>query len=102
MHNDPTPELPALSAADRAALLALDEEAAERALEAEDPTAMALVTEYILAYSQKLGEELKAGRDYLPLLTPGEATAPLEAIAMMIVLDSAEAELEAEYSDDDA
>jgi hypothetical protein len=102
MPDNAPPESPPLSAADRAALLALDADAAERALEEEDPKALALATELILAYSRKLGEELKAGRDYLPLLTPGEGTPPLEAIAMAIVLDSAEEKLEAEYSDDDA
>jgi hypothetical protein len=95
------PELPALTPDDRAALLALDDAAAREALEREDPKALALVTEFILAYSAKLGEELKQGRDYLPLLTP-QGQPPLECIAMEIVLDSAEDELESEYDDDDS
>lgn len=84
------------TAEERAALLALDYEAASDALEKADPAALALATEYILQYSEKVGEELKQGRDYLALLTPTDQTPPIERIAMEIVLESVEEELDAE------
>ena len=85
-----------LSAEEREALLALDYKAALDALENEDAAAVALATEYIVQYSEKVGEELKQGRDYLALLAPKENTPAIERIAMEIVLESVEDELDSE------
>jgi hypothetical protein len=84
------------SAEEQEALLALDYKAASEALENEDAAALALATKYILEYSEKVGEELKQGRDYLALLTPKEHTPAIERIAMEIVLESVEEELDSE------
>ena len=84
------------SAEEREALLALDYKAAAEALENEDAAAVALATEYIVQYSEKVGEELKQGRDYLVLLAPKENTPAIERIAMEIVLESVEDELDSE------
>lgn len=83
---------------ERSAVMALDYKAASDALERADPAALAIATEYILKYSEKVGEELKQGRDYLALLTATDETPPIERIAMEIVLDSVEEELDAEDS----
>lgn len=80
----------------RAALLALSYDDAVAALENEDPAAVTMATEYILAYSEKVGELLKQGSDYLALLTPSASTPALERIAMELVLETAEEELDAE------
>lgn len=87
------------TAEERAAMLALDYQAASNALERADPVALAVATEFILQYSEKVGEELKQGRDYLNLLTPDDKTPPIERIAMEIVLESVEEELESEDAD---
>ena len=84
------------SAEEREALLALDYKAALDALENEDTAVVALATEYIVQYSEKVGEELKQGRDYLALLAPKENTPAIERIAMEIVLESVEDELDSE------
>lgn len=86
-----------LTPEERAGVLALDYEAASEALENADPVALAVATEYILQYSEKVGEELKQGKDYLDLLTATDKTPPIERIAMEIVLDSVEEELDQEY-----
>ena len=86
----------ALSDDMRAALLALSYDDALDALENEDPAAVTMATEYILAYSEKVGELLKQGSDYLALLTPTASTPALERIAMELVLETAEEELDAE------
>lgn len=81
---------------ERAALLALSYDDAMDRLDREDPAAVALATEYILAYSDKVGELLRQGKDYLELLTPSDATPALERIAMELVLETAEEELDSE------
>ncbi len=80
----------------RAALLALSYDDALEALENEDPAAVTMATEYILDYSEKVGELLRQGSDYLELLTPSASTPALERIAMELVLETAEEELDAE------
>ncbi len=85
-----------LDAGTRAALLQLSYEEAMRALEAEEAAAVALVTEYILAYSEKTGEILKAGKDYLELLAPKPELPAIERIAMELVLETVEEELDEE------
>ncbi|MDR2160714.1 MAG: hypothetical protein LBO77_01005 [Desulfovibrio sp.] len=64
------------------------------ALECEDGPVFAAVSRCIVRYAELAGLELQAGRDYLPLLTPGENTPPLAAVAMNIVLETVEEELE--------
>lgn len=94
------PELssqPRPSAEERAALLALGRPEAMAALEREDPLALALATEFINIYAAKITDALKKGHDYLPLFTPADGTPHIERIAMEIVLESVEDELEAEY-----
>lgn len=93
--NETTPDEP-LSPEKRAGLLALSYEDAMDALEREDFAAVALATEYILSYSEKVGELLKQGRDYFELLTPTQATPAFERIAMELVLETAEEELNSE------
>lgn len=90
------PESDALSPEERAALHALSYDEAIDALEREDPAAVALATEYILFYSEKVGELLREGRDYLDLLTPSGDTPALQCIAMEMVLETAEEELDSE------
>lgn len=80
----------------RAALRALSYDAALAALDAEDPAALALATEYITACSEQVGELLKQGRDYLELLTPLPDGAAIERIAMELVLETVEDELAGE------
>lgn len=87
------------SAEERAVVLALDYKAASEALEKADPVALAVATEFILQYSEKVGEELKQGRDYLALLSPTDKTPAIERISMEIVLESVEEELNEEDAD---
>ena len=84
----PTPE-------ERAAVHALSYDAAVAALEAEEPIAVTVATEFILQYSEKVGALLKEGKDYLPVLTPTDATPAIEAIAMEVVQEAVEEEMDA-------
>jgi hypothetical protein len=96
---DATPEQPGCAAPtqeERAALFMLGYEDALAALEDEEPVAVAIATEYILEYSQKVGALLKEGRDYLNMLTPSAATPAIERIAMEVVLEAVEEELDGE------
>ena len=43
-----------------------------------------------------MGELLREGTDYLDLLTPSDSTPALECIAMELVLETAEEELDSE------
>ena len=81
---------------ERSALSRLSYEQATRALEAEDPVAVAVATEYILDYSKKVGELLKEDKDYLELLTPRPEQSAIERIAMELVLEAVEEELDGE------
>lgn len=81
---------------ERAALFLLSHEEAMRALEKEDPAAVAVATEYILDYSEKVGALLKAGKDYLELLAPKPELPAIERIAMELVLETVEEALEGE------
>jgi hypothetical protein len=74
-------------------LTALSRDAVFGALAGGDETVFAAVSRCIRHYAQRAGEELRAGRDYLPLLTPCPETSPLEAVAMGIVLETMEEEL---------
>jgi phytoene/squalene synthetase len=78
------------------ALAALSRDAVSRALAGGDETVLEAVSRCIRHYAQRAGEELRAGRDYLPLLTPRPETPPLEAVAMGIVLETMEEELAGE------
>lgn len=78
---------------ERQAVFALGYSEALDALEKEDPAVVAVATEYILDYSEKVGELLKNGKDYLALLTPGPAAPAIERIAMEVVLETVEEEL---------
>jgi hypothetical protein len=80
----------------RAALLALSADEAAALLDADDPQALALAEEFVLAYSARAGECLKDGGDYLDMLSPGPETPALEVMAMEAVLEALEAELERE------
>lgn len=86
-----------LSQEDRSALLALDRTQAMAALEKEEPGALALATEFIDVYADKISLALKAGKDYLSFFEASETTPAIEKIAMEIVLESIEEELESEY-----
>jgi hypothetical protein len=79
---------------ERAALFRLSYDQAMKALEAEDPAAVAVATEYILDYSEKVGELLKEGKDYLKLLNPRPELTAIERIAIEIVLETVEEALE--------
>lgn len=81
---------------ERAALLRLSYDEAMKALEAEEPAAVAVATEYILNYSEKVGELLKAGKDYLDFLAPKPDLPAIERIAMELVLETVEEELDGE------
>ena len=74
-------------------LAALSREEVLSALEREEEVILAAVSRYIVHHAGRIGEELKAGRDYLPLLTPRRDVPPLEAVAMEIVLEAMEEEL---------
>ena len=100
-HTNPGPEsedgiarLP--SEEERAALMRLSYDEAMRALDAEDPVAVVVATEYILEYSEKVGELLKNGQDYLALLAPDPALPAIERIARELVLETVEDELDSE------
>ena len=81
---------------ERAALFLLGYDETIKALEAEDPAAVAVATEYILSYSEKVGQLLKEGKDYLELLTPRPELPAIERIAMELVLETVEEELDGE------
>ncbi|MDR2076265.1 MAG: hypothetical protein LBP61_04955 [Desulfovibrio sp.] len=74
-------------------LAALSREEVLSALEREEEAVFAAVSRYIVRYAGLVGGELKAGRDYLPLLAPRLDVPPLEAVAMEIVLETVEEEL---------
>ena len=82
-------------------LAALSREQVLAALDTEDEAVVAAVSQYIIHFADLVGVELKAGRDYLPLLTPACGTPPVEAVAMEIVLETVEEELEGEADDDE-
>lgn len=82
-----------LSEEKRAALLALDEKAAAALLDAEDPDAISLATEFVLAYSHKVGGLLQQDKEYLHVLTPTPQTPGIEAQAMRLVMQAVEEEL---------
>ena len=88
------PEMPAEE--ERATLARLSYDQVIQALEAEDPVAVSVATEYILDYSEKVGKLLKEGRDYLELLAPRPELPAIERIAVELVLESLEEELERE------
>ena len=98
-HSDSEPASVQPTAEERAALLALGRVEAMAALEREDPLALALATEFISLYAEKITDALKNGRDYLPLFTPADDIPHIERIAMEIVLESVEDELESEYEE---
>lgn len=77
----------------RSELLALDEEAALRLLDAEDPEAVSLATEFVLAYSHQVGTLLQQDKEYLHVLTPTATTSGIEAQAMLLVRQAVEEEL---------
>jgi len=81
---------------ERAALSRLSYDQAMRALEAEDPVAVAVATEYILDYSEKVGMLLKEGKDYLELLASRPELSAIERIAVELVLETVEEELDCE------
>lgn len=83
----------ALAPQRRAALLALTEDEAVALLDADDAEALALAEEFALAWSKRVGDCLKEGRDYLELLSPKPDTPALEAMAMEAVLEAVEAQL---------
>ena len=88
------PEIPTKE--ERALLFRLSYDEAMKALEAEDPAAVAVTTEYILDYSEKVGKLLKEGKDYLELLTPRPELSAIERIAVEFVLETVEEELDGE------
>ena len=77
-------------------LAALSRDAVFSALAGGDEAVFEAVSRCIRHYAQRAGEELQAGRDYLPLLTPCPQTPPLEVVAMGIVLETMEEELAGE------
>jgi hypothetical protein len=81
-------------------LTALSREEVLSALEREEGAVFAAVSRCIVRYAELVGEELQAGRDYLPLLTPRPDTPPLEAVAMGIVLETVEEELAGEEDEE--
>lgn len=95
-NDDAGAHLTPVSPEERAALLALEYAEAMEALEAEEPLAVAVATEYLLHYSEQVGELLKTGQDYLSLLTPSAAMPAIERIAMEVVLETVEEELDKE------
>ena len=84
------------TADERAALARLSYDQATQALEAEDPVAVAVATEYILVYSAKVGQLLKGGKDYLELLALRPELSAIERIAIEFVLEAVEEELDGE------
>lgn len=77
-------------------LLALSYQDALDAVGREEPAVVEAITEYVFAYSEKVGDLLKRGSDYLDLLTPLPTTPALERIAMELVLEAVEDELDSE------
>ena len=71
------------------------------ALDREDEVVVAVVSHYIIRFAEEVGAALKAGRDYLPHLTPTDATPPVQAVAMEIVLETVEEEMEEELDIDE-
>ena len=48
----------------------------------------------ILHFSAVAGDAVKAGRDFLPVLTPSAATSAVDSVAMELVMQALEEELE--------
>lgn len=95
--SDKPGDLPSLpTEAERMALYRLSYDEVMDALENEEPVAVAVATEFILDYSEKVGELLKAGKDYLDLLAPRPELPAVERIAMELVLETVEDELNGE------
>ncbi len=76
------------------ALRSLSYDAVVAALDNEDKLVVDAVTDLILHYTTKAGEALQQGKDYLPLLTPSATNCSLEVVAMEIVLEAFEEELD--------
>ena len=79
---------------------ALSREGVFAALDREDEAVVAAVSQYIGRYAELVGLELKEGRDYLSLLTPTAETPAVRAVAMEIVLETVEEELDSEGEDE--
>ncbi len=60
----------------------------------EEHPVVAVVAARIQHYSALASKALEQGKDYLPLLTATKQTAPLDAVAMELVLEILEDELE--------
>lgn len=75
-------------------LSALSYDAVCDALEAEDPRVEAAVTEIINRYAELAGEALEKGEDYLPVLMAQPARSALEQVALEILQEAFEEEME--------
>lgn len=64
------------------------------ALEAEDPRVEAAVTELINRYAELAGEALEKGEDYLPALLAQPMRSALEQVALEILQEAFEEEME--------
>lgn len=79
---------------ERAKVMAYDFEHAATAISMDEPITMAVATEFIVQYSIKAADTLREGKDYIELLTPTDATPAVERIAMEIVRESLDLQME--------
>ena len=78
------------------ALASLSRQEVFEALDREDEAVVAAVSQYIALLAEQVGLVLKEGRDYLEMLSPHDDTPAVLAVAMDIVLETLEEELESE------
>lgn len=78
------------------ALASLSRQEVFEALDREDEAVVAAVSEFIGILAEQVGLVLKDGKDYLEMLTPDDNTPAVLAVAMDIVLETLEEELESE------
>lgn len=78
------------------ALASLSRQEVFEALDREDEAVVAAVSECIGVLAEQVGLVLKDGKDYLEMLTPDGETPAVLAVAMDIVLETLEEELESE------
>ncbi|WP_027187239.1 hypothetical protein [Desulfovibrio cuneatus] len=84
----------AAKAEQRKALESLSYEGVLAALENEEQVVMDAMRERVLVYTDKAGQALSEGQDYLPVLTPTDDDSILDVVAMDIVRDVFDEEME--------
>ena len=84
----------AAKAEQRKALESLSYEGVLAALENEEQVVMDAMRERVLVYTDKAGQALSEGQDYLTVLTPKDDDSILDVVAMDIVREVFDEEME--------